>query len=75
MNTKYYTMKKLNKILSICFCVFLFLGSCETLELDLTDNPNALSPSQADATFFLNAIHSAQTPWCYERPNTWSKKA
>jgi len=34
----------------------LVLTSCETLELDLTDNPNALSPSQADPSFFLNSI-------------------
>lgn len=34
----------------------LVLVSCETTELDLTDNPNALSPSQADPTFFLNSI-------------------
>jgi hypothetical protein len=50
-------MKKtsnLIKILVLCFGVFF--ASCETTELDLTENPNALSPDQADPDFFLNAI-------------------
>jgi hypothetical protein len=37
----------------------LLLGSCANdniLELDLTENPNALSPSQADPDFLLNSI-------------------
>ena len=34
----------------------LFLVSCETTNLDLTDNPNALVPAQADPDFFLNAV-------------------
>ena len=45
---------KLIKILVLCFGVFF--ASCETTELDLTENPNALSPDQADPDFFLNAI-------------------
>jgi len=65
MKTKSYTMKKIIKILSLCFGIFLFLGSCETLELDLADNPNALSPSQADATFFLNAIQVDFAYWVH----------
>ena len=35
---------------------FIYMVSCDTLELDLTENPNALSPNQADAGFFLNSI-------------------
>ena len=38
------------------FCGALFLGSCETTELDLTENPNALAPSQANPDFFMNSI-------------------
>jgi hypothetical protein len=37
----------------------LLLGSCANdniLELDMTENPNALSPSQADPDFLLNLI-------------------
>ena len=49
-------MKLNHKILSLCLGALLVLSSCETMELDLTENPNALSPSQADATFFLNKI-------------------
>ena len=49
-------MKYTNYILGLCMSTLLVLVSCETTELDLTDNPNALSPSQADPTFFLNSI-------------------
>ena len=45
---------KLIKILS--FVGAIFLSSCETTELDLTENPNALTPSQANPDFFLNSI-------------------
>lgn len=58
-------MKPILKIFSFCFGLFLILGACETLELDLTDNPNALSPSQADATFFLNAIQVDFAFWVH----------
>ena len=49
-------MKYTNYILGLCMSTLLVLVSCETTELDLTDNPNAFSPSQADPTFFLNSI-------------------
>jgi len=49
-------MKYINYILGLCLSTLLVMTSCETAELDLTDNPNALSPSQADPTFFLNSI-------------------
>lgn len=32
------------------------LGSCETTELDITQNPNALAPEQANPDFFMNSI-------------------
>ncbi len=40
----------------LVLCGGLFFASCETTELDLTVNPNALSPAQADPDFYLNAI-------------------
>jgi len=39
-------MKYTNYILGLCMSTLLVLVSCETTELDLTDNPNALSPSK-----------------------------
>jgi hypothetical protein len=56
-------MKFTNYILGICLGAILILGSCETTELDLTSNPNALSPEQADATFFLNSIQVDFAYW------------
>ncbi|MFD0860791.1 SusD/RagB family nutrient-binding outer membrane lipoprotein [Sungkyunkwania multivorans] len=35
---------------------FVGFTACESLELDLTENPNALVDSQADVDFFLNSI-------------------
>ena len=50
-------MKKINYLIKLMFfCGALFLGSCETTELDLTENPNALAPSQANPDFFMNTI-------------------
>ena len=50
-------MKKINYLIKLMFfCGALFLGSCETTELDLTVNPNALAPDQADTDFFMNTI-------------------
>ena len=40
----------------LVLCGGLFFASCETTELDLTQNPNALAPDQADPDFYLNAI-------------------
>ncbi|MDC1049108.1 SusD/RagB family nutrient-binding outer membrane lipoprotein, partial [Flavobacteriaceae bacterium] len=56
-------MKHINYILGICLSVTLLLASCETTELSLTSNPNALSPEQADATFFLNSIQVDFAYW------------
>ena len=50
-------MKKINKYLILTIAVFgLLFQSCETLELELTENPNALSPDQADPAFLFNRI-------------------
>ena len=50
-------MRKINNLIKmLVLCGGLFFASCETTELDLTVNPNALSPAQADPDFYLNAI-------------------
>lgn len=48
-------MKSIKYFLIALLALFTF-NSCETTELDLTNNPNFLSPEQADVNFFLNAI-------------------
>ena len=49
-------MKRLYRILSLALvCSSVFFYSCETLELDLTENPNALTPGDADINFYLNS--------------------
>ncbi len=50
-------MKSLNKYLALAvFGGMLTFLSCETTELDIRDNPNALTPEQASVDFFLNSI-------------------
>lgn len=49
-------MKRLYKLFSLVLVSGLCLNSCETTELDLRDNPNALTPEEADVNYFLNAI-------------------
>ena len=49
-------MKKIFKYLSIVLIGGAFVTSCETAELDLTENPNALTPAQADPNFYLNEV-------------------
>ncbi len=50
-------MKKLIKYNATAIIAgFLLFSGCETIELDLTENPNALNPNQADVNFFLNSI-------------------
>ena len=49
-------MKNVKNLLGLFFISTLMFISCDTLDLDLTENPNALSPNQADAGFFLNSI-------------------
>jgi len=50
-------MKNISKyIASIVLGVALVFSSCETLELDLTENPNFLNPNQANVDFFLSSI-------------------
>ena len=47
---------KINKIIAVIMIGLVSFTSCETMELELIDNPNALSPAQADATFFINSV-------------------
>ena len=49
-------MKNLNKISLIAFTSLIVLSACETTELDLTSNPNALSPENASVELFINGI-------------------
>ena len=49
-------MKKLNILSILALTSLVVLSSCETTELDLTNNPNALSPEQASTDLFINNI-------------------
>ncbi len=50
-------MKKLLKYINIAlFGAATLLFSCEAFEKDITEDPNALSPSSADVDLYLNAI-------------------
>ena len=49
-------MKNLNKLSIFSLMSVLLLSSCETTDLDLTVNPNALSPENASADLFINNI-------------------
>jgi len=50
-------MKNLNKyIRTLALIVLVISSSCDSTNLDLTDNPNFLTPSQADVDFFLSSI-------------------
>ena len=50
-------MKNINKYVAlVVFGGMLTFNSCETTELDITQNPNALTPDQASVDFFLSSI-------------------
>jgi len=50
-------MKNINRYISLVFfCGLLAFHSCETTELDITQDPNALTPEQASIDFFLSSI-------------------
>ena len=53
----------MNKFFAMCLGTLLVLSSCETTDLELTTNPNALDPSQASADFFLNGIQEDFAGW------------
>jgi len=50
-------MKNINRYIALAvFGGMLAFNSCETTELDITQDPNALTPDQASIDFFLNGI-------------------
>ena len=49
-------MKKFNKYYFLSLLIAMSIVSCETTELDITEDPNALTPTDADIDFFLNNI-------------------
>ncbi len=50
-------MKRIKYLVLSVFCgAMLVFQSCETTELDLTENPNALTPQFASIDLYLNAI-------------------
>lgn len=49
-------MKNILKYLAAFALTGFLMNSCETVELDLTEDPNALTPSQADPDFYMNAV-------------------
>ena len=49
-------MKNIIKYIAIVFATGIVFNSCETAELDLTNDPNALTPSQANPDFYLNSV-------------------
>ena len=56
-------MKNFNKLSILAFSSLLVLSSCETTELDLTVNPNALNPAQASTDLFINNIQEDFASW------------
>ena len=46
-------MKKILKYIAVVFATGIVFNSCETTELDLTNDPNALTPSQAKSRFLF----------------------
>lgn len=52
-------LKKYKKYALTAFClsvIVLGFNSCESTRLEILDDPNALSPTEADADLFLNSI-------------------
>ena len=49
-------MKKFRKLSILTLASVLLFTSCETLDLDLTSNPNALGPDHASAALFITAL-------------------
>ncbi len=49
-------MKSIRKIFGLIVLSGLCFYSCETTDMDLTEDPNYLTPEQANVDFYLNAI-------------------
>ena len=54
-------MKKIIKYIMVIAVASsaMFFTSCETIELELVENPNGLSPDQADPSLLLNSVQLA----------------
>ena len=48
-------MKNIKYTIILAFSI-LMMNSCETTEMGLVNDPNSLSPDQANADYFLNSI-------------------
>ncbi len=57
-NMNYYNFRNYIQRLS-CMLGLVLLFSCETTELELLDDPNAVAPAQSDIDYFLNNIQNA----------------
>lgn len=53
--------KKIKKVFTglALFVMTWIIGGCETTQLEILENPNAVSPEQSDIDFFLNSIQVA----------------
>ncbi len=50
-------MKNTHSLLKlVCLSLIFIFGACNTTDLDITQNPNALTPEQSSVDFFLNEI-------------------
>jgi hypothetical protein len=54
---KYIFKNHLYKVM--CTLVTFLIFACETTQLEILDNPNAVTPEQSDIDFFLNSIEDA----------------
>ena len=59
MNTKY-------KISILLFALFVVMLSCETIDLDVNDNPNSATPESADVNLLLNGTLLDFAKWVSE---------
>lgn len=51
---------------SLALAVLLGVASCETTQLEILDNPNALSPGQSDLNLFLNSIQLSTNTFFFQ---------
>ncbi len=56
MNTKY-------NIVIFVLTILITFGSCETLDLDINNDPNAITPDQGDPQLFLNGVMVSFARW------------
>ena len=49
-------MKSIYRLSIYCLGLLIAFSSCETTDLDITEDPNALGETQASADLFLNSV-------------------